>query len=175
MGNFTSQNINKEKVKNVDIKNNCLSILILGLHKSGKTSFILSYLNDDTTIEDLDRPTSLLNIPCKRVKVNNIIYKTFLKELFYVNGLAYESHGIVLIYKIDNIDSFYFIKTYIEKVKDRNLILIANKNNIDKRQISYKEGKDLAKKYNIDFFEIDIKEYESVIMTMNKLINNIVL
>ena len=63
-----------------------------------------------------------------------------------------------------------------KKCKDNvPVILIGNKSDLkDERKVSYKEGENFAKKYNIKFFECSAKEGINVKEAFQCLIDNII-
>ena len=73
------------------------------------------------------------------------------------------SDGLIFVYDITNRESFNNINNWVEQVeeiapKNSKFIIFGNKNDLHKkRAIEINEGKNLAKKYNMKFFETSAK------------------
>ncbi len=102
--------------------------------------------------------------------LNFFIYKIFINiEISYTAGQEnfksitrtyYKSSACALIvYDISRRESFNNVITWIEDCKaqtSKNLymIIVGNKSDLeDKREVSNEEGRELAEKYGLDFFE----------------------
>ena len=64
---------------------------------------------------------------------------------------------------------------HIRNHADPNVIkyLIANKIDIEKREISKEEGEELAEKYNMKYFEMSAKTGQNITETITALVNDI--
>ncbi len=86
---------------------------------------------------------------------------------------------IILMYDITNQTSFEYITVYYNNIVKNSIkpfyyILVGNKcDEKEKRQVSYEEGKNLAKQLNIIFFEISIKTGKNVKEIFYYLLNEI--
>ena len=86
---------------------------------------------------------------------------------------------IILMYDITNQTSFEYITVYYNNIVKNSIkpfyyILVGNKcDEKEKRQVSYEEGKNLAKQLNIIFFEISIKTGKNVKEIIYYLLNEI--
>src|SRR5690606_33967805 len=81
----------------------------------------------------------------------------------YYNG----ADGIILSYDISDKESFKKLNEWIANIilyvsKEVVVALVGNKSDKDERKVTFKEGKDLAKKYNALFFETSAKLNDSV-------------
>ncbi|KAI8640498.1 ras family-domain-containing protein, partial [Parasitella parasitica] len=136
-----------------------------GVGKSALTiQFIQSHFVDeyDPTIEDsyrkqcvIDEETALLDI----LDTAGQEEYSAMREQYMRNG-----EGFLLVYSITSRMSFEEIDTFYQqicRVKDRDnfpLVLVANKCDLElDRQISSKEGQDLAKHYRCHFVETSAK------------------
>ena len=64
---------------------------------------------------------------------------------------------------------------HIRTHADPNVIkyLIANKIDIEKREVSKEEGEELAAKYNMKYFEMSARTGENITETITELVNDI--
>ena len=73
------------------------------------------------------------------------------------------SHAIILAYSITDLVSFSHIDSWIRQIKnncnqDTHIILIGCKCDLEEeRKINMEEGKKVAERYNISFFEVSAK------------------
>ncbi|CAI2379047.1 unnamed protein product [Moneuplotes crassus] len=93
------------------------------------------------------------NTSCERA------YEPMVEEFYF------GSHAIVVVYDITNRESFEQVDIHFSKIEKLNpyictIALCGNKSDLeDERQVSYKEGKQLADCYGIQtFFETSAKE-----------------
>lgn len=91
------------------------------------------------------------------------MYKSLITNFYRSSSLA------VLVYSIDQKDSFNDLDFWIKELKinnspDTKLILVGNKSDLEnKRQVEYNEGKKFAKDFQfIDFFETSAKTGENI-------------
>ena len=162
-------------------------ILLLGDSTVGKTCFLLRY-TDDTFLElhmatiglDYRLKTMVLDDQ-KIVKVQ--LWDTAGQDKFRAITRNYYkgARGIILIYDITNIKSYDNIKKWINEIKEEipdkvTIILIGNKiDNERERKITKEQGEQLAKDYNVPFFETSAKTgegiNESVLFLIKKIID----
>lgn len=140
-----------------------LKIILLGSCGVGKTSIINKFVYNKFIIDH--EMTIGVDIFTKDIIEDKIYridlydtagysdYKTITKS--YYNY----SDAILYIYDISNIISFQEIEKYIIETKSYNCkkILIGNKCDILKKDVSIKDGLKLAKKYDLQFFECNCK------------------
>ena len=163
-----------------------INIILLGNSEVGKTSFILRYT------EDFFQPIYLTTIGID-FKVKNITFSNNKSyKLFFYDTTGQEkyksislnliknSDGILLMYDITKKKSFESITNWMESIKDIKeesfpIVLVGNKTDLkDKREVQKEEGKEIATKYGIDFFEISNKDginiEESCLSLVKKII-----
>ena len=136
-----------------------LKIIFLGASTVGKTSIFLQYFKFDG----------------KKIKVNYI--DTAGQEKFksisqnYLKG----ADGVILVFdltKKDTLNLINYWEDYINNNGKTNIskILFGNKKDLaDEREITYEEGKNLAKKLNCDYYEGSAKTGENIEFIMNEI------
>ena len=89
------------------------------------------------------------------------------------------AHGIIFIYDVSNKNTFSNMYKWINHVKDfgneeSNVCKILVGNKIDSyNEVKNEEGKILAEKYNMPFFEMSIKDNRNVEQIFNFITNKI--
>ena len=166
-------------------ENEKIILSVLGNSGVGKTSFIMKF-TDNTFQESylatygIDFKTKYININSKKYRVD--LYDTAGQERFRsvsVNSIKM-SDGVILIYDITNEFSYENIYGWMDNIyqvkgKDFPVILIGNKCDKDEERVVSKEkGEQLAKKYNISFFETSNKMGTNIEEAGLKLINKII-
>ena len=98
-----------------------------------------------------------------------------------LRGYLSGSSGIIIIYDITNLESFKIINIINEEInhngpKNIKKILLGTKCDLeDERQVSEEEGKKLADKLGINFFEVSAKTGKNVNEDFNSLIKDIII
>lgn len=142
-----------------------ISIAVVGNKNVGKTSIILRYVDNyfynDTRNIDFDTKNKIITIENKRVNLH--IFDTFSRPRFNNScNWAYDkSNGIMIVFDLTNIDSFFgakilveATKLYINKAKDMKIaILVGNKNDLV-RKVSKKDAEKLAIDNDLHYFEV---------------------
>lgn len=93
-----------------------------------------------------------------------------LTKNFYKN-----SNGVIIVYDVSNRSSFNTIQGWIESVYDNSaedikIILIGNKIDLE-REVSTEEGKAIADKYHIPFYETSAKENTNIKQSILDLVS----
>ena len=169
--------INKTIQKNnvVENKNNFLTLeydeleydyllkyVLVGDYGTGKTN-IWRFLSPNT------KPTIGVDFTTKTIKIRNKIYRiqiwdTAGYERYKAITSAYFKGAscIIIVYNIAKRDTFSHIPDYIEECKllcPKTVTIVLVGNNIheeeNKREVTFDEGKLLAEKYGLQFFEVD--------------------
>ena len=108
----------------------------------------------------------IFNIKINNLNINLQIWDTCGQETFksLISNFYKNSSLAIIVYAIDNINSFNNINMWIKDLKQFSnpnikIILIGNKNDLnDKRVIQFEKGKKFSKDYNFDlFFETSAK------------------
>ena len=167
-------------------KSESIKIMVLGNSSVGKTSFILKYTED--IFRDLYISTIGIDNKRKIIKHSNnkeyslIFYDTAGQEKYKSISLNIikNADGVLLIYDITKQDTFEAIASWMENIenikgKDFPLILIGNKLDLENiRVVSPEEGKELASKYKVDFFETSNKNGTNIENACLALVNIII-
>ena len=192
------QNFDKEKIlkiingneflsENIDIVDNTLKFLVMGVSKSGKSYFISKILEEKN--KEIKQYSGNLVIRKKNIKLlGNYIRLELLDtnaELSNSNMLDvyYKiSDGMIMIIDNENVNSASYISELIEKMKYEfaqnekyNLLflsIIKNNDNLNNNNIQLLEIKNIITKieneYNYHFKFIDLKDNEKFNNIINK-------
>ena len=162
----------------------------LGDTEVGKTQISEVYIENKFTIEHIS--TIGYNCLTKNIKLkidnkeNNIkikIWDTTGQERFRSICTQYVKNciGILLVYAINKKESFENLTNWMDEIEGKKsrenipIVLIGNKIDLkEEREVSYKEGENFAKKYNIKFFECSAKEGINIKEAFQCLIDNII-
>lgn len=163
-----------------------LRLLTLGDSGCGKSSFVCQYCDSKFVMGFM--PTigidfRLKNIERKNGDIKIQIWDTAGQERFRAITKNYYRgcHGIILIYDVTSHESFDNIRKWINDIRenaDNNpvIIIVANKIDlVDTRVISKESGLELAKEYNMPYFECSAKSGFAVNEAMTCLIDTIVI
>ena len=163
-----------------------INMILLGNSSVGKTSFILRYT--ESFFQPIYLTTIGIDFKVKEVELNNkkkyklFFYDTTGQEKYrsIAVNLIKNADGVFLMYDITSKKSFDSISEWMESIfnsKPKNfpIVLIGNKLDLeDCREVDSKEGEELAKSYEIPFFEISNKEGTKVEECCLSLANKIV-
>jgi small GTP-binding protein len=158
-------------------------ILLIGESTSGKTQFVLRFTDDsltankDTTI-GIDFKIKIININGKLIKLQ--IWDTAGQERFRSISKTYYkgAHGIILLYDVADQNSFKDIPSFM-KIIECNAPNITCKvivgNNCEKpdRVVTEEEGKKMADKFSLAFFEASPKTNQNINEVFNYLVQEI--
>jgi len=147
--------------------------IIIGDAAVGKSNLLLRYAHGQ--FKDEYQLTIGVEFGAKNISINDKIYRiqiwdTAGQENFRSITRAYYKNSVcaLVVYDITNRDSFNNISNWVEDCKNQSpktifMVLVGNKSDLnDKRVISVDEGKELAEKYNMIFFETSAKTGENV-------------
>ena len=89
--------------------------------------------------------------------------------------------GVIIVYDITDKKSFLNVDDWFEEIKeycdmdDISVVLVGNKVDLEgERQVTYEEGKEMADKYGVKFFETSVKTGQNVNELFQCLIDDIV-
>ena len=161
-----------------------LKYIIIGDEEVGKSNLLSHYIDDRFTSEY--QSTIGVEFRAKNVVIRNTTYRiqmwdTSGKENFRSITRAYYKNSVcaLVVYDISNRNSFNNVSTWIEDCRNNSsekifMVLIGNKSDLaDKRQVSTEEGRELAEKYEMKFYETSAKTGENVNDIFNDSVDEI--
>ena len=147
--------------------------IIIGDAAVGKSNLLLRYAHGQFKPEY--QLTIGVEFGAKNVVIRNKTYRiqiwdTAGQENFRSITRAYYKNSVcaLVVYDISSRDSFNNVSTWIEDCRNNSsekifMVLIGNKSDLaDKRQVSTEEGRELAEKYEMKFYETSAKIGENV-------------
>jgi len=161
-------------------------ILILGDTQVGKSCFLTRYA--DNSFQDEYLSTIGMDYKIKNYQAEDgstiklYIWDTAGQDRFrsitrnYYKG----ADGIILIYDITKKDTFENVRNWINNIKDEApdrvvLILVGNKVDDERNRVVPKsEGEEIAKEFNLPFFECSAKSDINVTPVFDTLIKKII-
>lgn len=180
----TSATITGDKLIKADGHDYYVKILLLGDSGVGKTSLMLRFA--DNQFQESLMSTAGVDFKVRYLEKNKTrtkcqIWDTAGQERFHVITRAYYrgSHGIALVYDAANEGSFKQIEYWMENIKkhassDVSVVLLANKTDLPNKKVTPEQGKHIADKYNINFFETSAKTGTNVVKAFEALSEQIV-
>ena len=156
-----------------------IKLVLLGESTVGKTSIVNIVHGGEYIPEQTATIGACFHI--KKMKIGDIalklhIWDTAGQERFRSLAPMYyrDAQFALLVYAIDNQDSFNAIEAWYKGLVDDcpempKVVLIANKKDLEKqekRQITYEQGEELAKKLKAKFYEVSAKEDQKSINDM---------
>ena len=146
-----------------------LKYIIIGDAAVGKSNLLLRYAHGQ--FKPAYQLTIGVEFGAKNIQLFNKIFRiqiwdTAGQENFRSITRAYYKNSVcaLVVYDISSRDSFEHVTSWIEDCKNQSpktifMVLVGNKCDLnDKRQVSVEEGKDLAEKNDMLFFETSAKD-----------------
>ena len=150
-----------------------LKYIIIGDAAVGKSNLLLRFAQDDFKTEY--QLTIGVEFGAKNIEINNKkfrlqIWDTAGQENYRSITRAYYKNSVcaILVYDISNRESFDHISNWVEDCTAQSpktvfMVLVGNKSDLNEyRQVTFEEGKEMAKKNNMIFFETSAKTGENV-------------
>ena len=150
-----------------DTENYKLKIIVVGDESVGKTSIIHRFCNGEFL--DEYKNTICLDYLTKNIMIDNISFRLIVwdttgsEKFRSISKSYYKSSAFaIIVYDISRKNTLENVINYIEDIKQYNgediyIILVGNKKDLEKREVSEKEGKEFAKKYGLKYFETSAK------------------
>ena len=150
-----------------------LKYIIIGDAAVGKSNLLLRFAQGDFKTEyqlTIGVEFGAKNVDISNKKFRLQIWDTAGQENYRSITRAYYKNSVcaILVYDISNKESFEHISNWVEDCiaqspKTVFMVLVGNKSDlIDDRQVTFEEGKEMAKKNNMMFFETSAKTGENV-------------
>ena len=146
-----------------------LKYIIIGDAAVGKSNLLLRYVHGQFKPEY--QLTIGVEFGAKNIEIRNKTYSiqiwdTAGQENFRSITRAYYKNSVcaLVVYDISSRDSFNNVMSWIEDCRNQSpktifIVLVGNKCDLeDKRQVTYEEGKELADKNELLFFESSAKD-----------------
>ena len=150
----------------MNVYNATLSVIVLGESQVGKTSLISRFFGFDFT----DNQLTTIGKECYNYELEKYGYKMKIKIWDTAGQERFRSmavrlikaiDGIILVYAVDNKESFSMLNYWLNQIKDNidaskiPIIIIGNKIDTTNsaRVIQYEEGKKYADDTGFQFFE----------------------
>eukprot|EP01017_Pseudomicrothorax_dubius_P015244 TRINITY_DN17640_c0_g1_i1.p1 TRINITY_DN17640_c0_g1~~TRINITY_DN17640_c0_g1_i1.p1 ORF type:complete len:211 (-),score=43.95 TRINITY_DN17640_c0_g1_i1:145-777(-) len=149
-----------------------IKVLILGDSGVGKTNLMLRFVDDRYITSHL--PTigidfKVRNLTIEDRKIRLQIWDTAGQERYKTITQTYYkgASGIILAYAQDDRQSFTNIETWMKQIQTHateNIckILVATKSDLPTKVVASDEGRELAEKYGMAFFETSAKNNEFI-------------
>ena len=179
-----------DEIKNTDKIFYSVKIIIIGDQNVGKTNIIHRFTDGEFSNQYMI--TIGMDYLSHNIKINKNIFHLQLwdtagSERFrsITKGYFSNSACAIIVYDITNEKSFDSIKEWVNECKlytnkNIHLVLVGNKNDLkEQRKIEKEQGEELAKEYDMKFFEAsaltgdNIEEiFVDICKTINKNIND---
>ena len=171
-----------QKEEHIDFK---VKIMFKGNSSVGKTSIIKRYSKNifsTSYISTLGIDFESKNINIDNKIINLQIWDTAGQEKYKVLSKNYynNSNAFIIVYDITNLESFESVMNWIDQIKENapenvKSILLGNKSDLEeKRKISEEEGKNLAKKININFYETSAQNGANIEKAIDNLVKDVI-
>jgi len=130
-------------------------LILIGESGVGKSSILAAWANRDF----LEERQSTIGVDfISRHNTNIFDSAGQLRFRPIVNAYLKKVDGIILVYSVDDADSFYKLTDWIDE-KNKNLIIVGNKTDkVLTREITYTEAKSFANKYGLLYLETSAKD-----------------
>ena len=157
-----------------------VKILLIGESGVGKTCILQRFNKGEFLVNHLT--TIAIDFKVKFYEVNGVklkmqIWDTAGQERFHTltSGFFKSAHGIVIVYSITDQQSFERVTHWMDQIKDLapgdvKIILTGNKSDLDSdRVVDEEQGRLIADKYGIPFFESSAYSGDNVGKVFEKL------
>lgn len=143
-------------------------LLLIGNSGVGKSCILMRYADNSFTENFFN--TIGVDFKIKTITLNDQIIKmqiwdTAGQDRFRTLTSSYYrgAHGIIIVYDVTNKDSFDNVRQWMQEIEkfaseNVNKLLVGNKSDLEEqREVTYDEGVELAKKFDIPFLEVSAK------------------
>ena len=166
------------------MNNSKFNISILGESSVGKTSLVqvlAGYGFNESIITTMGIDNFVYDKEIDNKNYKFMIFNTAGQEKFRsLSATTIQlAEGFLIVFGVDSRKSFNLIDFWIESIsentdiKEKVLILVGNKIDIEKREITEDEAKEYAEKKKMKYFETSAKENKGVTEVFNEIFNDI--
>ena len=158
-----------------DLKRTVLPLMLLGDGQVGKTSLILSLTGskfNDSQLTTVGKESYIQKVVLHGNELKMKIWDTAGQERFKCMSVQVikTSDAVILVYAVNDKNSFMALDMWLSKLNEtcdlskKPIIIVGNKCDIDndKRQVTYEEGSEYAKKKGYNFYETSAKTGQNV-------------
>ena len=148
-------------------------LFIFGGSCVGKSNLILRFTENKFIVDTL--PTIVMDYRTKNINIENTLIRLYIYDTnsYRIRDMMKQIrnfrdlYGIILLYDISKEKSFEYIHNWIKEIElnaQPNVpkILVANKCDIEDRDITEEEGKQLAFEFGLDFVEASSKTNKNI-------------
>lgn len=165
------------------IKIKKVQLITLGDHKVGKTSILKRYSFNKFSFETY--PTIGVDFVSKKIDIGTQpvivkIWDTAGQDRFHTitHSFYKQCQGVLLVFDVGSRETFESLNTWIENIQsnveeDTAKYLLGNKVDTEIRQVTEDEGKKVASKYGMKYFEVSAKSGNNVDVAINSLAEDV--
>ena len=181
--NNTNPNLSHEVILTQTIYQ--LKIILIGDSNVGKTSLVnrfMGYEFEKNYVCTINADFKIKSISISsEIGAELTIWDTCGQERFRSMTRQYfkDAHGIVLVYDVGDMNSFNNLPIWLKEIKnnsnkDPEIILVANKIDLEDRKVTKDKGTKFAEKNNMMYAETSSKEGINVDSPFEKLANSLI-
>ena len=165
-----------------DLKRTVLPLMLLGDGQVGKTSLILRLTGNefnDSQLTTVGKESYIQQVNLHGYELKMKIWDTAGQERFKSMSVQVikNSDAVILVYAIDNRNSFNALDQWLNKLNDtidiskKPIMIIGNKSDIEneKRVVTYEEGKKYADEKGYHFYETSAKNNVNITEAFNDI------
>jgi Ras-related protein Rab-1A len=143
-------------------------LLLIGNSGVGKSCILMRYADNSFTENffntiGVDFKIKTINLNDQVIKMQ--IWDTAGQDRFRTLTSSYYrgAHGIIIVYDVTSKESFDNVRQWMQEIEkfaseNVNKLLVGNKSDLEEqREVSYEEGVELAKKFDVPFLEVSAK------------------
>ena len=160
------------------------NVSIIGESKVGKTSLVqvlTGFEFSEVMLTTMGIDHSYIEKKFDGKSYKFVIFDTAGQEKYksLSSSTVQIAHGFLLVFSVDDKNSFIQINDWIEVIKDcvdlneKIIYLVGNKNDIEKREVTEKEAKEYADSNKMKYFETSAKLNKGVNEVFNEIFNDI--
>ena len=157
-------------------------LILIGESKVGKSCIIKRFIDDSFTEKHIntirvDFAIKVIQFKEKLIKLQ--IWDTAGENRFHaiVKNFYKDNDGIILVYNLEDSNSFKNLKNWMKEIKNNNYInsykiLVGNKCDSLDRVITEEEGKKFADYYKMDYIEVSAKNDKNIFELFCRILSN---
>ncbi|XP_035236509.1 uncharacterized protein LOC118207243 isoform X2 [Anguilla anguilla] len=155
------------------------NVVLVGNSSVGKTCFMKRFQSGDFNPDlcatvGLDSCIQTMQVEGRKVILQ--LWDTAGQERYHsiTKQILRKAEGLVLMYDITSSESFLALRSWLSSIQegapdDVIIVLLGNKNDSHRREVSFEEGERLAREYSVHFMECSAATGDNVVQAMNNL------